>query len=70
MGYARRTGVPITFRAAGTSSMQLGFDVLTRREQRHWLAHPGPYLALAIALCIFAPHAARRIGRNHFTART
>ena len=32
-----------------------GLYMLTRREQRHWLAHPGPYLALAIALCIFAP---------------
>ena len=32
-----------------------GLYVLTRREQRHWLAHPGPYLALAIALCVFAP---------------
>ena len=32
-----------------------GLYVLTRREQRHWLAHPGPYLALAIALCIFSP---------------
>ena len=29
--------------------------LLTRREQRHWLAHPGPYLALAIALGVFAP---------------
>jgi hypothetical protein len=32
-----------------------GLHVLTRREQRHWLAHPGPYLALALALGIFAP---------------
>ena len=32
-----------------------GLYVLTRREQRHWLRHPGPYLALAIALVIFSP---------------
>ena len=29
--------------------------VLTRREQRHWLAHPGPYVAVAIAAALFSP---------------
>jgi dolichyl-phosphate-mannose-protein mannosyltransferase len=32
-----------------------GLHVLTSREQRRWLAHPGPYLALAIALLLFSP---------------
>lgn len=32
-----------------------GLYVLTHREQRRWLAHPGPYLALAIALLLFTP---------------
>ena len=32
-----------------------GLYVLTRREQRRWLAHPGPYVALAIALLAFSP---------------
>ena len=32
-----------------------GLFVLTRREQWHWLIHPGPYLALALATAIFAP---------------
>jgi len=29
--------------------------VLVRRDQRRWLAHPGPYLALAIAAGLFTP---------------
>src|SRR5262249_21831129 len=29
--------------------------VLTRPDQRHWLASPGPYLAAAIALLMFSP---------------
>jgi 4-amino-4-deoxy-L-arabinose transferase-like glycosyltransferase len=32
-----------------------GLYVLARREQRHWLKHPGPYLALAIAAVLFTP---------------
>jgi hypothetical protein len=32
-----------------------GLHALTRREMRHWFAHPGPYVALAIALLLFAP---------------
>ncbi len=32
-----------------------GMWVLTRRDQRRWLAHPGPYLALAIAALLFSP---------------
>jgi hypothetical protein len=32
-----------------------GLYVLTQKEQRHWLAHPGPYVALAVALCLFSP---------------
>jgi len=32
-----------------------GLHVLTRRDQRHWLARPGPYLALGIALLLFSP---------------
>jgi len=32
-----------------------GLHVLTRRDQRRWLAHPGPYLALGIALLLFSP---------------
>lgn len=32
-----------------------GLYVLTHREQRRWLVHPGPYLALAIALLMFSP---------------
>ncbi|HEV8437152.1 MAG TPA: glycosyltransferase family 39 protein [Methylomirabilota bacterium] len=29
--------------------------VLARRDQRRWLAHPGPYLALAVAALLFSP---------------
>lgn len=29
--------------------------VITQRDQRRWLFHPGPYLALAIAAAMFAP---------------
>jgi len=29
--------------------------VCTQREQRHWLWHPGPYLALLIAMAVFSP---------------
>ena len=32
-----------------------GAYALIRREQRHWLAHPGPYAALAIAALVFSP---------------
>lgn len=32
-----------------------GLYVLGRREQRRWLRHPGPYLALAIAALVFSP---------------
>jgi len=32
-----------------------GLHVLTRRDQRHWLAEPGPYLALALAGLLFSP---------------
>jgi 4-amino-4-deoxy-L-arabinose transferase-like glycosyltransferase len=32
-----------------------GLYVLTNRAQRRWLAHPGPYLALAIAALLFSP---------------
>jgi hypothetical protein len=32
-----------------------GLWVLSRREQRRWLAHPGPYLALAIAGLLVSP---------------
>lgn len=32
-----------------------GLYVLGRREQRRWLAHPGPYLALAIGALLFSP---------------
>ena len=32
-----------------------GAYVLTRRDQRGWLARPGPYVALAIAFALFAP---------------
>ncbi|MGH7410059.1 MAG: glycosyltransferase family 39 protein, partial [Candidatus Methylomirabilis sp.] len=32
-----------------------GLHVLTCRDQRRWLAHPGPYLALAIAVLFFSP---------------
>lgn len=32
-----------------------GLHVLTDRDQRRWLAHPGPYVALAIALAVFSP---------------
>lgn len=32
-----------------------GLYVLTRRDQRRWLARPGPYLALAIAAVVFSP---------------
>ena len=63
-----------------------GLYVLTRREQRHWLAHPGPYLALAIALCdlraggrvecpapvgvVLLPEHARRRGLRRASGRT
>jgi hypothetical protein len=29
--------------------------VCTRREQRHWLRHPGPYVALLVATAVFSP---------------
>jgi hypothetical protein len=29
--------------------------VASRRDQRHWLLHPGPYLAVALAFLSFAP---------------
>ncbi|MCK4602774.1 MAG: glycosyltransferase family 39 protein, partial [Phycisphaerae bacterium] len=29
--------------------------VITRRRQRCWLRHPGPYLAIAVAAAIFSP---------------
>jgi hypothetical protein len=32
-----------------------GLYVLGRRAERRWLAHPGPYAALAIALVLFSP---------------
>jgi hypothetical protein len=32
-----------------------GLHVLTSRDQRRWLRHPGPYLALAIAGLLFSP---------------
>ncbi len=32
-----------------------GLYLLLRRDQRHWLKHPGPYLALAIAAMCFIP---------------
>jgi hypothetical protein len=32
-----------------------GLYVVTSREARHWLRHPGPYLAVGIALAIFSP---------------
>ena len=32
-----------------------GIFALTRREERHWIRHPGPYLALMINLIIAAP---------------
>jgi len=41
--------------AAVLLAVGAGLYVLTQREQRHWLAHPGPYLALAIALGLFSP---------------
>jgi len=33
----------------------VGLYLLTQREQRRWLVHPGPYLALAIAALVFSP---------------
>src|SRR5262245_1086255 len=33
----------------------VGLYLLTQREQRGWLVHPGPYLALAIAALVFSP---------------
>jgi 4-amino-4-deoxy-L-arabinose transferase-like glycosyltransferase len=33
----------------------VGLYVLTDRTRRRWLAHPGPYLALAIAAVFFSP---------------
>ena len=41
--------------AAALLVLGAGLHVLTRRDQRHWLGHPGPYLALAIAALLFAP---------------
>jgi hypothetical protein len=32
-----------------------GLHLLTRRDQRHWLREPGPYVALAIAALLFTP---------------
>lgn len=32
-----------------------GMFVMTRRDQRHWLSHPGPYIAICIAFIIFLP---------------
>ncbi len=32
-----------------------GLYVLAHRDQRRWLAHPGPYLAVAIAAALFTP---------------
>ncbi len=32
-----------------------GLYVLVERDQRRWLAHPGPYLAVGIALATFSP---------------
>ena len=32
-----------------------GLWVLVQRDQRRWLAHPGPYLALTIATMVFSP---------------
>jgi len=33
----------------------VGLYVLSRHDQRRWLAHPGPYLALGIAVLVFSP---------------
>lgn len=32
-----------------------GLYVLTARDQRRWLAHPGPYMAAGLALAVFSP---------------
>jgi len=32
-----------------------GLYVLTRREQRRWLAGPGPFVALGVAILVFSP---------------
>lgn len=32
-----------------------GLYVLTDRDQRRWLAHPGPYLSLGVAFVMFSP---------------
>ena len=32
-----------------------GLFILARKDQRRWLTHPGPYLALGIAAVLFAP---------------
>jgi 4-amino-4-deoxy-L-arabinose transferase-like glycosyltransferase len=33
----------------------IGLSLLTSREQRHWLARPAPWLAVAVALLLFTP---------------
>jgi len=32
-----------------------GLFVLTRREQRHWITHPGPYIAMGVAAALVSP---------------
>jgi len=32
-----------------------GLFVLTRREQRHWITHPGPYIAMGVAVALVSP---------------
>lgn len=32
-----------------------GMFAITRKDQRHWIWHPGPYLAMVIAAAMFAP---------------
>ena len=50
LGLAMLSKYTAVFLVVGT-----GLYVLGRREQRRWLRHPGPYLALAIAALVFSP---------------